>query len=147
MLVGSEPYIRDLKLLAEKHAHGRVEFHAPVPPSQIVETIATYDIGFYVLAPSSYNNRMALPNKFFDFIAAGLAVCIGPSPAMAALIEHYRFGVVAPDFEPKVVADTLNNLTIEHIQAMRDAARAATPALSAEKEMAKVVSLYERLLT
>jgi len=96
MLVGSVSYIEQLRKLAAQLAPNRIFFHDPVPPAQIVQQIQRYDVGLYLLEPSNYNRAMGTPNKLFDFIAAGLGVCIGPSPAMAELVHQYGIGVVAP---------------------------------------------------
>jgi UDP:flavonoid glycosyltransferase YjiC (YdhE family) len=80
-----------------------------------------------------------LPNKFFDFIMAGLAVCIGPSPAMAELVKKYGCGSVAPTFEAADLARTLNSLTAEMVAAQQAASRKAALELNAETEMRKFV--------
>lgn len=146
MLMGSENHLQALRSLGDEIAPGRVHFLLPVPAAQVVRQIAQYDIGFYLLAPTNYNNHVALPNKFFDFIGAGLAVVIGQSPSMAQVVQDYGFGCVASSFEPQAVADTLNKLTVEAIVAMRARARDAAGALNADVEMAKVVSMFHQLL-
>ncbi len=147
MLVESNSgYIDELKQLANDIVPERVTFHRPVRPEEVVQNIAVHDIGFYPLYPVNYNNTAALPNKLFDFIVAGLAICIGPSPEMAKLVNQYGCGCVTPSFEPQDVANTLNQLTIDDIKAMQQASREATKHLNADVEMGKVVDLYARLL-
>ena len=123
MVDDTSPYVQSLRALAKKLDLVRILFHPPVPPSQIVERIAEYDIGFYLLEPSNYNNSVALPNKFFDFLAAGLAVCVGPSPGMAQMVRDYGIGCVAASFDPASAAQALNSLTAEQIEQMREASR------------------------
>jgi glycosyltransferase involved in cell wall biosynthesis len=139
-------YLAHLRRLAERVAPGRVGFRAPVRPWEIVERVAAYDVGLCVIDPSTYNNLMMLPNKLFEYIQAGLAVCVGPSPAMVELVQRYGVGVVAPGFAPADIARTLDRLTPEGIATMRRAARLAATELNADVEMAKVVDIYRRLL-
>lgn len=139
-------YVRGLVELAQELAPSRITFHEPVPPADIVSRIAEYDIGFYMLEPSNYNNRVALPNKFFDYIAAGLAVCVGPSTGMAEMVRQNGFGCVAPTFDPSDVAVMLNNLTVESLAKMRRAARDTAGQFNAETEMSKMVNLYKDML-
>jgi glycosyltransferase involved in cell wall biosynthesis len=146
MLVGDEGYIRHLQAYAGRVAPGRVAFLEPVTPDQVVSRIAPFDMGFYLLKPTNYNNSVALPNKLFDFVHAGLAVCVGPSPGMAAFVREWQCGVVAPSFDPAAVAATLNRLGTEEIMTMRRAARAVAAQINAATEMAKVVDLCNRLL-
>jgi O-antigen/teichoic acid export membrane protein len=140
-----EGYIDELKALADRIAAGRVGFRTPVPPDNIVATVAGYDLGLCVIEPSSYNNLMMLPNKFFEYVQAGLAVCVGPSPAMAALVRRYDLGVVAESFEPLDVARALNGLDANALESMRRAAREAATVLNADVEMGKVVTIYRRM--
>ncbi len=146
MLINNDPgYVQDLKNLADRIAAGRVMFHEPIAPAQIVQKIAEYDIGFCLIAPSNYNYLVSLPNKFFDFIAAGLAICIGPSPSMREIVERYGIGCVSPTFTPHDLAESLNRLSDRQIAAMRHAAREATREFSAENEMRKLGELFGRL--
>ncbi len=146
-LVGGPPgYVESLRALAERAAPGKVIFHEPIPPGEIVRRIAEYDIGFFLLMPNNYNYRVALPNKLFDFLAAGLAVCIGPSPGMAELVNEYGCGCIAPTFEPADVASMLNKLTTQEIDRMQSAARDAALQFNADKEMEKVLDIYQLLL-
>jgi hypothetical protein len=127
-------------------APGRVFFHQPVRPAEIVSRISEFDMGIFVLPFTSFSYWAALPNKFFDFIAAGLAVCIGPSPEMTQLVRQFGFGVVTRSFEPAEVADTLNRLSAADIDQMKLKALEAGDTLNADVEMAKLIALYTGLL-
>ncbi len=146
MVDEASAYVQSLKQLAARLEPERIQFHPPVPPAQIVQRISEYDIGFYMLEPSNYNNSVALPNKFFDFMAAGLAVCVGPSPGMASMVNDYGFGCVTPSFDPQAAAHTLNSLTPEEIIAMRRSANQAAQLFNADSEMSKMVELYRKVL-
>jgi glycosyltransferase involved in cell wall biosynthesis len=143
MLMGDDPaHVQELRRLAEELAPGRIFFRQTVPPLEIVRTVAAYDIGLCVIQPITYNTLMMLPNKMFEYIQAGLAVCVGPSPAMASVVRRFNVGVVAPSFSPHDVAATLDRLTVDEIQAMRSAAVHAARTLNADVEMHKIVDLY-----
>ena len=147
ILMDSDPgYLDELKGLAEKWAPGRIVFEDPVRPEEIVNRISEYEIGFYLLAPTNFNNRMSLPNKLFDYIAAGLAVCIGPSPSMAEIVRQYRLGWVTPSFEPKDVTETLNQITLDQLLDRRLASRETAKEFNAATEMSKLLHIYGRLL-
>lgn len=145
LMLMPSPYIQELKKLADEIAPGRVFFHDPVPPEKIVPTIAQYDVGFNFIAPTNYNYLVCLPNKFFESLNAGLAICTGPSPSMAEIVQKYQCGVVANSFEPQDLAAVLNQTTAEQWQAMQQGARTAAKELNAAQEMNKVVQLYQRL--
>lgn len=146
MLIGDAAYIAELKRYAEERAPGKVYFRTPVSPPDIVREIAVYDAGIFVLEPSHYSYREALPNKLFDFINAGLAVFIGPSPAMAEIVRRYQVGRVAESFQAADVARVLDAVTVEEIAQMKCAARVAAKELNADVEMAKLLELIALLI-
>jgi glycosyltransferase involved in cell wall biosynthesis len=135
-------HVHYLRRLAEEIAPGRIFFRDPVAPLDIVRTVAAFDIGLCVIQPVTYNTLMMLPNKMFEYIQAGLAVCVGPSPAMVDVVRRFKVGVVAPSFDPRDVAATLDRLRVEDLQAMRSAAVQAARTLNADVEMGKIVNLY-----
>jgi glycosyltransferase involved in cell wall biosynthesis len=94
--------------------------------------------------PVSY--KYAMPNKFFESVAAGLAIVTGPSPEMARLTQKYGFGVVAPGFETCDLANVLNGLNHEQINDMKLRALAASEVLNADVEMGKLLNIYRRLI-
>lgn len=118
MLVPSDPvYFFELKELAKGKA---VEFLDPVPTEEISSFINRFDIGLFILEPVNFNYANALPNKFFEFIQARLAIAIGPSPEMKKIVEIEHNGIVAPTFEEDEMAQSLNALSINEIQIMKE---------------------------
>jgi hypothetical protein len=59
----------------------------------------------------TFNLKYILPNKFFEFIQARLAVAIGPSVEMKRLVKEWDCGIVAANFEAKSMAAEINRLT------------------------------------
>lgn len=127
-------YVAELAALAARLAPGRIAVRPPVAPDDIVPALAAYDVGLFVLPPTTFNHAQALPNKLFDFVAAGLAVCVGPSPAMADLVRRHGFGIVAGGFDADAVATALRALTGTEIDGFKAAARRAAATLNAEHE-------------
>jgi hypothetical protein len=67
MLVGMDPkYGKYLKSISRRPS--RICFRPAVQMRDIARTLSTYDIGLYLLAPRSFNQRAALPNKTFEYI-------------------------------------------------------------------------------
>lgn len=131
MLVEQDPaYMASLRRRAQHQP--RIRFVAPVAMSEIAARTNDYDIGLFLLPPVNFNYLHALPNKFFEFIQARLAIAIGPSPQMQALVNAHGCGVVAPGFEPADLAGVLNALTREQVQAMKHASDQAAKRWNAE---------------
>ena len=72
----------------------RIKFSSPVPASELVRRAAEFDVGVVALPAHSRHNKYALPNKFFEYIMAGLALCVSDLPEMAKLVRNYNLGVL-----------------------------------------------------
>lgn len=127
----TKEYIHALK---EKFkTNPRITLHEPVETSLIVQTIKQFDIGIFLLPPSNFNYANALPNKFFDFIQARLAVAIGPSPEMARYVVQYKNGIISSDFSSLALASPLNQVTKEMLNEYKQNSDKAAADLCAEK--------------
>jgi hypothetical protein len=124
-------YLDELKALAAPLPN--VRFIETVPFNQIVPTLNNYDIGIYILPPTSFNNAIALPNKLYEFIQAKLAVAIGPSPEMARIVHEHQVGIVANSFQAADLAKAIQALSAENIETFKANAEAAAQKLSAEQ--------------
>ena len=138
-LVGNDRKIAMLKQVAE--GCDRVCFRTPVRFDKIVSMLNHYDVGFYYLEPKGFNVTFNLPNKFFEFIQARLAVAIGPSPNMAELINQYSCGFVADEFSIDAMVQTLQVLTPEQIDQAKYNSALAAKELCYEKESMKLLKL------
>lgn len=147
MLAGNDAaYIRELEARALAIAGGRVRLLPPVAPDLILPTLGPYDVGLCLLFPSTYNIAASLPNKLFDYVVAGLAVCVGPSLSMAQFVQQHGVGFVTPSYDPRDVAASLNALRLEDIEAMRGASARAAQTYNANVEMQKVRDICSRVL-
>ena len=112
-----------------------MRIHPPVAPHELPATLNAHDVGVYVLPPVSFNHLWALPNKVFDFVQGRLALVVGPSPEMAALVRRHGLGVVTDDFTPESLARALDGLTAEDVRRFKAASDAAAQELSAERQV------------
>ncbi|GAA1179072.1 glycosyltransferase family 4 protein [Ornithinimicrobium humiphilum] len=133
-LMSNDPgYLEELRT---RHAGSdRVRIHPPVAPHELPATLNAHDVGVYVLPPVSFNHLWALPNKVFDFVQGRLALVVGPSPEMAALVRRHGLGVVTDDFTPESLAKALDALTAEDVAGYKQAAHRAARELSAEEQV------------
>jgi glycosyltransferase involved in cell wall biosynthesis len=138
-------YIEQLRAHVAATAPERVRIMDPVPYRDLPATLARYDVGFYSIPPVSFNHLHSLPNKFFDFVQARLAVVIGPSPEMARLVRQHGLGVVAEGFEAADLARALDGLDPSAVDAAKQNAHRAARALSAEAQTGVWATAVERL--
>ena len=108
----------NLKLLAQEYTN--ITFLDPVPYDEITNYINRFDLGMYVLPDKTTHNRYALPNKFFEFIQARLAVLTGPSVEMKNIISTHGVGVTTKNFTDEAIIETLSVLTKEEVRNYKD---------------------------
>jgi hypothetical protein len=99
---------------------------------EIIPFISKYDLGVYSLAPISFNNQMALPNKFFEFVQARLPMVIGPSPVMSKYVEKYQIGKICRDFGSESLAEAIRSISREDLETFRTNLEIAAKELSIE---------------
>lgn len=132
-LVPNDPrYLSYLKKQAKKYKN--IYIHPALPYQQLLQTLNQYDAGLYLLPPNSFNSRWALPNKFFDFIQARLAIVIGPSPEMASLVRKHNLGTITRDFSENSLLKTIQETSPLKIEHFKQNAHRAAKLLSFEKE-------------
>lgn len=144
MLVNTDKkYFEFLHGLAAKRKNVRVI--PPVPLNEIVSYINKYDIGLFDTKPTTFNLEYCLPNKFFEFIQGRLMIAVGPFPEMAAYVKKFSLGVVASDYDPHVMANIINSLTIEEIHEFKNNAHKAANVLCSEENKKVFLSLIAPL--
>ncbi|RBA37490.1 MULTISPECIES: glycosyltransferase family 4 protein [Acinetobacter] len=84
-----------------------VIFHDPVNKTKLAGLMASADIGLQILAnvPAFYYGTS--PNKFFDYISAGLPVLNNYPGWLAELITKSQCGFAVPPENPQAFADAL----------------------------------------
>jgi len=84
-----------------------VIFHNPVNKEKLAGLMASADIGLQILAnvPAFYYGTS--PNKFFDYISAGLPVLNNYPGWLAELITNKQCGFAVPPENPQAFADAL----------------------------------------
>ncbi|MGE0767624.1 MAG: glycosyltransferase [Hyphomicrobiaceae bacterium] len=146
---GSPAYIESLKRLANKTGRGElVNFEPPVAPDEVIRAAAlTADVGAFFTPLDNVQRHMTLPNKLFEYIAAGLAVVISPARDMQTIVEEHGVGVVSHDMTPQAISGAINALSPENVASFQAASRTAAEHLSWEREQASLRDLIGPWLT
>jgi hypothetical protein len=124
----------------------RVTLAPPVPMIELVRTATDYDLGFFALPDNSPHNKFALPNKFFEYINAGLAICVTNCPDMADLVRAHDLGVLLPSAKAHEIAATINGLDRTAIDRFKRNAVEASRELCWQAERMKLVAACDSLV-
>ena len=109
VLVGQGKLKESLQARAKKEGLDNVIFHPPVNKSKLAELMKGADIGLQLLAniPAFYYGTS--PNKFFDYISAGLPVLNNYPGWLAGMINDNNCGYAIEPDNAQAFADALIN--------------------------------------
>jgi hypothetical protein len=139
------PYLEELKEFAATSR--RVTVHDPVPYAELADTLNGYDVGIHVLPPINFNNKLALPNKLFDYVQARLGVVIGPSQEMQYYVDEYGIGVIADDFTLDATTAAIDRLTVESVTEFKRHAHESAEELAGERQVEVWVRIIGELMS
>ncbi|OLU33080.1 glycosyltransferase family 4 protein [Pseudomonas sp. PA27(2017)] len=126
LLIGQGKLKPALQERAIREELNNVVFHDSVSKTRLAGLMASTDIGLQVLenVPAFYYGTS--PNKFFDYIAAGVPVLNNYPGWLASMIEARECGFAVPPADPAAFADALESAAQdkESLKAMGDRARA-----------------------
>ncbi|MFI3246992.1 MAG: glycosyltransferase family 4 protein [Ferrimonas sp.] len=107
VLVGQGKLKSELEKRAKELELNNVVFHPPVNKQKLSGLMASADVGMQVLAniPAFYYGTS--PNKFFDYISAGLPVINNYPGWLAGMIEQAQCGFTVQPDDPCAFADAL----------------------------------------
>lgn len=140
---GRNGYVQGLIEAATKlGVGGRVHLLDTRPAEELPTYLRTADVGVHPMEPSCLNHELALPNKLFDYLFAGLPVAVSALRQMRSLVDEHRLGTTFDPRDPSSAADAI-------ITAADWPRPVASPPLLAElsweNQAAQLVEAYERL--
>lgn len=124
----------------------RVTLAPPVPMIDLVREATRFDVGLFALPGHSAQNVHVLPNKFFEYTMAGLALCVSDLPEMTALLQQHGLGRSIPDVTPQAIAAAINGFTRAEIDACKQRALEAAKVLNWEAESDRLFTAIERVV-
>ncbi len=132
--------------IAQRGLSTRVTTLASVPLDELLAHTAEADVGVTLLQDTCENHRLALPNKLFEYIAAGVPVVASALPEVQRLIETYGVGwCVTPGDAAELAAALSSALAAREDARLADRLRVAAAELHWSREQARLLSLYDEL--
>jgi glycosyltransferase involved in cell wall biosynthesis len=74
----------------------RFEICGPVPAAHVVDELAQATVGLCLIQPICRSYELCLPNKLFEYVAAGLPVLCSDLPVIARVVRENGLGEVVP---------------------------------------------------
>ncbi|MBY0421247.1 MAG: glycosyltransferase, partial [Parvularculaceae bacterium] len=133
-------------LARKSGVHERLILKDAVPSRDVVAAAKGADIGIWSLPDLSKNFRYALPNKIFEYLAAGLPIAVADYPEPAKIVNAHACGATFDPYEPKSIAAALGRMLDPATRAAMAAnTQNALKALDAGREWDRFADLYDAL--
>jgi glycosyltransferase involved in cell wall biosynthesis len=136
------------KLISEYKVENKVALTGMLNPDDLWTYSQQAYIGVAVPENKGLNQFLALPNKFFDYISAGLPQITVNYPEYQKLNKQFEVAVLLEDLEPKVIAQSINNLLTDSVlyNKLRENCLKARLKLNWQEEEKKLVAFYQSIL-
>jgi glycosyltransferase involved in cell wall biosynthesis len=132
------------QLACARGVAGRVTFAQSVPLVDLVRRASEHDVGLFALPSHSLQNVHVLPNKFFEYMMAGLALCVSDLPEMASILKRHSLGVLIETVAPEAIAVAINQMNRVAIDTYKRNALTAAQEFNWENEGQLLVKACDR---
>lgn len=131
-------------LIKQAQEMQNVHFHDAVPQSELVTLLSGADVGVVVLRTDSLSYEYALPNKLFEYAAAGLGVITGKGPELERFVKDYPASKCV-DLEVSSLREAVITWTREELDRLRPSIAAYTPP-SWQTEKHRMLIAFDRAI-
>ena len=135
--------------IAESGARDRIFLHKPNAPDEVIRSAAQHDIGFVTNIPCCLNHQLAVPNKLYSCLMAGLAVGVVSTDGQRnAFSEMSGVGFLYEPGNVSQLADQINALAQNPNRlagCRRRAFELARTCFNWESECSKIIDLVAGL--
>jgi glycosyltransferase involved in cell wall biosynthesis len=149
LIVGAGDLVPKLKhLVNELKIVNKVKFIQSASWEKLIRYTKSADVGMCIEKDTNLNYRYSLPNKLFDYIAAGIPVIISDLPETSKIIKEYDCGILISKVTPENISIAINDLkdNPEKLAHLRSNAISASGNLNWDIESKKVIYFYRKIL-
>jgi glycosyltransferase involved in cell wall biosynthesis len=148
VIIGSGDIIKEIRMdVSERGLTPKVTFLPRMPWDEMMKYTMCCDAGLSLDTDTCLNQRYSLPNKLFDYIAAGIPAVVSPLPEVSAVIDRYGSGLVLDEMTPAAIKMALEKLRddISLLNSLKDKAVKARSELNWETESKIERKLFENV--
>jgi glycosyltransferase involved in cell wall biosynthesis len=128
----------------EAAARPNVHYIGAVPPAELLVHTAGVDVGLCGVENACLSYYFSLPNKLFEFLAAGVPAIVPDFPEMRAVVERHGCGWIAAESDA-AWAETVGSVERSGLAAARARAVEASRHHTWNAEQSAVANVYRRL--
>jgi glycosyltransferase involved in cell wall biosynthesis len=146
VICGDGNFMDQLKqLIKDNGAEDKVELKGMLDPEELWSISQKAAIGMGVAENTGINQYLALPNKFFDYIHAGLPQIAMNFPEYVKINQQFEVAVLIDELNPERIAAAVNNLLHNTVlyQRLRENCLKARQVLNWQQEEKKLLGFYQ----
>jgi len=144
-----EGYKEELKKVIEKYSlNDSVILEGMLPYLENFKRVSKAHVGC-VFYQDNENNKIALPNRIFEYMYCGLAVIGDDFPELRAVIEEAKCGIVVDSSDRHALSNAYNRMIRDPGQIQRygkNGQKAVFEKFNFEKMLSEMIDFYKRLL-
>jgi glycosyltransferase involved in cell wall biosynthesis len=127
----------------------RIKFFGPVYGATLAGFTRSADAGVCLEKDTNINYRYSLPNKLFDYIAAGIPVISGDLPETGKILRETGCGLIIGTITPESISEALIKLKTDKLlyKTLKDNAIKAFSVLNWKTESIQVKQLYGNVIS
>jgi len=145
VIIGKGDIYSQLKLkVREMNLNNKVIFVGKVNPTELPAYTCSANIGLCLLEPKGLSYYYSLPNRIFDFMAAGVPILATDFPEIANVVQTHCTGKVISHYEPAYLAETIQNMLSEWDEKEKERLKNLSKNFCWEKEEKKLISIFQQ---
>jgi glycosyltransferase involved in cell wall biosynthesis len=150
LIIGSGDVIHDLKnQVREDDLNDKVRFLPKMPYAEMMQYTMNGDLGLAIDHTDVLNHKLALPNKFFDYIQAEIPILATDITEVRAIIEKYQIGfVLEHELTTQTLAAKINEIKsgfLDQKEFLKENLKKAKLSENWENELMKLKEIYSIL--
>lgn len=115
-----------------------------IPYEEMMQYTMLSDIGVSLDKPNNLNYEYSLPNKFFDYIKAGIPVVSSHLIEIRKLVEQFNCGAMTTSHDPHDILDALQ-YAFKNKSSFKKGILQAKEELVWEKEVINLINCYQAI--
>jgi glycosyltransferase involved in cell wall biosynthesis len=148
VICGDGNFMDQLKeLIVTNQVAEKVELRGKLLPGKLWAISQQASIGVAFPEKEGLNQYFALPNKFFDYIHAGLPQVTVDYPEYKKINDKYHIAGLVNDISPGTIANAVNNLMADDVllNELRQNCLKAREELNWQREESKLINFYKNI--
>lgn len=150
VICGDGNFMEQLKkLISNYNLENKIELKGMILPGELWKISQQAFIGVAIAEKEGLNQYLALPNKFFDYIHAGLPQVTMNYPEYKKINQQFEVALLIDDLDPKRIAATINNLLLDDVlhTRLKENCLKARLELNWQQEEKKLLAFYQSVFT